>query len=190
MKDYKLYLFDLDGTLADRDRRTLYPDAAQWITDNPDTWMIVTNQGGVGLRHWMETEGFGNPAEYPTEGEIWERLKALFSDDYHRILVAFAYQSKKSSQWSPTPETDRQSLSWRRDWRKPSGSMLLHAMDRCNVAPEQTLMVGDSDEDQQAAAAAGCDFIWAHEFFGREVPGASDTFRVGDALDDSSKRLG
>ena len=171
MKDYTLYLFDLDGTLADMNATTLYLDAQAWFEEHPSVnWQLVTNQGGVGLRHWMETNGFGEPDQYPTEASIWERFKTLFPNDLHRVLVAFAYQSKKSGQWSPTPLVDRESLSWRRDWRKPSGSMLLHAMNRCNVDPEHTVMIGDSDEDEQAADAAGCDFIRAWKFFGREKP--------------------
>lgn len=48
--------------------------------------------------------------------------------------------------------------------------MLQYAMRLKEVLPAQTLMVGDSAEDQQAAAAAGCDFLWAWEFFGRPAP--------------------
>lgn len=59
---------------------------------------------------------------------------------------------------------------WRQDWRKPAPGMLQYAMRLKEVLPAQTLMVGDSAEDQQAAAAAGCDFLWAWEFFGRPAP--------------------
>jgi len=31
--------------------------------------------------------------------------------------------------------------------------------------PEDTLFVGDWPEDEQAAQAAGTDFLWAEEFF-------------------------
>jgi HAD superfamily hydrolase (TIGR01662 family) len=169
MKIYSLYLFDLDGTLAERDSTELYPDAAQWLDNHGMAqWMVVTNQGGVGLRYWMETEGFGKPEEYPTEETILAHLEALFPDTLNRVLVAYAYQSKKSGKWSPTPNNDH--MSWNRAWRKPAPGMLLYAMSRNGVEPYETLMIGDSEEDQQAAAAAGCDFVWAWQFFARDKP--------------------
>lgn len=170
MQIYNLYLFDLDGTLADRDSDTLYPDAQAWFDLYPAAnWMIVTNQGGVGLRHWMEKDGFGKPDEYPTEDMIWNRFRALFpAHILDRVLVAYAYQSKSSGKWSPTPYDARLDFSWDKTWRKPSPGMLTYAMQLKHVARGDTLMIGDSEEDQQAATAAGCDFMWAWEFFGRE----------------------
>jgi len=41
--------------------------------------------------------------------------------------------------------------------------------------PSETLMVGDRVEDKAAAEAAGCDFIWAWEFFGRDKPSEDET---------------
>lgn len=40
--------------------------------------------------------------------------------------------------------------------RKPSPELLLNACERLGVAPDRSLMVGDSTNDAQAAAAAGC----------------------------------
>jgi phosphoglycolate phosphatase-like HAD superfamily hydrolase len=170
MKDYKLYLFDLDGTLADMNSTTLYPDAQAWLNANPDTWMICTNQGGVGLRHWMETNGFGRPEEYPTEDSIWERFRALFPSHTDRVLVSYAYQSQKSRQWSPTPPDAHMDVSWSQSWRKPDCGMLNYAMTLKGTHAYETLMVGDREEDQKAAEAAACDFMWAWHFFGRETP--------------------
>ncbi|MGZ6374474.1 MAG: HAD hydrolase-like protein [Ktedonobacterales bacterium] len=38
-------------------------------------------------------------------------------------------------------------------------------MDRHGIAPSQTLFVGDMDSDREAAARAGCHFMWAREYF-------------------------
>lgn len=172
MKDYKLYLFDLDGTLAPMDGDKLYADAARWFANHPDThWMIVTNQGGIGLRYWMESGGFGEPAKYPTLESFQTRVRSLFNDEgiYERkVIMCARYQSKKSGEWSPIPPKIGFLSIWREDYRKPAPGMLLYAMSCKEVSPEQTLMIGDSEEDQQAAAAAGCDFAWAWDFFGRE----------------------
>lgn len=108
MTDYTRYLFDLDGTLVPFDGRTLYPDAAQWFADHPDaTWMICTNQGGIGLRLWMEAGGFGDPGKYPTFEDFHERIEALFPQMNGfalgtRVVMCARYQSKKG-EWSPLP---------------------------------------------------------------------------------------
>lgn len=174
MPDYKLYLFDLDGTLAPFDSSTLYPDAAQWFKDHPDaSWMVLTNQGGIGLRHWMESGGFGEPAKYPTFEDFHARVEALFPEMEGfalgtRVVMCARYQSKKSGEWSPVPQGGAWLSMWRQDWRKPLPGMLIYAMSRKEVSASETLMIGDGEEDQQAAAAAGCAFMWAHAFFGRE----------------------
>jgi phosphoglycolate phosphatase-like HAD superfamily hydrolase len=38
-------------------------------------------------------------------------------------------------------------------------------MRDAGTTPEWTLMVGDRPEDEAAAKAAGCGFVWAAEFF-------------------------
>lgn len=173
MKDYKLYLFDLDGTLAALDSHELYPDAAQWLADNQSDWMIITNQGGIGLRHWMETGGFGEPSKFPTLDSFRARIEALWPGAgifERKVVMCARYQSKKSGEWSPLPQREGHLSMWRQDWRKPAPGMLVYAMSRKESTPEQTLMIGDSEDDRQAAAAAGCDFAWAWEFFGRSQP--------------------
>jgi HAD superfamily hydrolase (TIGR01662 family) len=51
--------------------------------------------------------------------------------------------------------------------QKPSPVMLLRLMggSRLDVAPSETLFVGDQETDRQAAEAAGIDFMWAKDFF-------------------------
>lgn len=52
--------------------------------------------------------------------------------------------------------------------RKPGPGMLESLMRDLGFTPAQTLMVGDWEADHAAAEAAGCGFMWAHEFFQRE----------------------
>jgi len=47
--------------------------------------------------------------------------------------------------------------------RKPAAGMVIRAMRDFNTAPEQTFLIGDSDEDMQAGAAAGCRTVRAGE---------------------------
>jgi len=172
----KLIIFDLDGTLAENDATVFYPEVQTWLnqSDNPH-WMIATNQGGIGLRYWMETDGFGEPDKYPTlqsfEARLYKLLPGLLPNDFKfTVLMCARYQSKKSGKWCPVPEWGVGLAMWNEDWRKPAPGMLLHAMTITGVTPEQTLMVGDDETDQQAAIAAGCHFQWAWEFFRREKP--------------------
>lgn len=54
--------------------------------------------------------------------------------------------------------------------RKPNPGMIESLMAEFGFHPQDTLLVGDWETDKQAAAAAGCQFEWAHVFFGRVDP--------------------
>eukprot|EP00899_Mesostigma_viride_P016004 jgi/Mesvir1/24404/Mv11072-RA.1 len=80
------------------------------------------------------------------------------------VYVSFAYKSKSSGRWAPTPPAWRREgvpeRCWQHGWRKPEGGMLVAAMrDHGGVARERTLMVGDSEDDRGAAARAGVAFL-------------------------------
>lgn len=51
--------------------------------------------------------------------------------------------------------------------RKPNTGMLISIMNELEYSPAQTIMVGDWATDEEAAQDAGCEFVWADEFFGR-----------------------
>jgi D-glycero-D-manno-heptose 1,7-bisphosphate phosphatase len=50
--------------------------------------------------------------------------------------------------------------------RKPEPGMLLSVMRDCGATPGETLFVGDTELDREAARRAGVSFIWAWDFFG------------------------
>jgi len=166
-----LHIFDLDGTLCDRDSDALLPGVAEWFATHPnDACAIATNQGGVGLRRWMETGGFGEPNKYPTQAQVEDRMAAVETAIAHHrsppdIYVAFAYQAK-SGAWSPIPPDGQDDPRWLPGWRKPNPGMILQAMSDAGISdPAQVLLVGDREEDRQTAEAAGVGFQWAWEFF-------------------------
>lgn len=178
LNDYLLILFDCDGTLADRETSELLPGVLDWFKEGgfgPHKFAIVSNQGGVGLRYWMESKGFGEPEKYPTEKQAREHLQNV-SDKLGEIpyYVCFAYQSKKSGEFGPYP------LPLADEWnsynRKPSPGMLAKAIKDAGVSRNKTLMVGDSDEDKQAAENMGIDFMWANEFFKQKESQGAPTF--------------
>lgn len=167
MKQYKLHIFDIDGTIADRDSDALLPGVAEWFVNRPQNVHIAfaTNQGGVGLRYWMTIDGFGEPEKYPTAIDVAIRIDGILNKlslGEFAVYVSYAYQSKSSGKWSPSPYDTNE---WRYDWRKPAPGMPLEAMKTVGVSPSDTIMIGDSDEDKQAASAAGTDFMLAKDFF-------------------------
>jgi phosphoglycolate phosphatase-like HAD superfamily hydrolase len=187
MDKHKLIIFDMDGTLADRDSGGLLEGVADWFNKNRELYRfaIASNQGGVGLRQWMEQGNFGTPEKYPTEDDVYARAEkvrdAIGLDSSTPIYLALRYQSKKG-EWSPLPVNHELSYKRRSDveedwlntpydkcWRKPDDGMIWIAMD-FGDSPSDVLMVGDSPEDEQAAAKAGVDFQWAWDFFGRDKP--------------------
>lgn len=175
-KKHKLIIFDMDGTLSDRDTGELLEGVTEWFAKNGAKYKfaLCTNQGGVGLRYWMETNGFGKPENYPTEDDVYTRIvsviEKLFSSTIPMpMYVCFAYKSQKG-EWSPVPAGKESWNEWKPSFRKPSDGMLVKAMIDADILEIDTLMVGDSPEDEQAALNATVDFKWAWDFFGREKP--------------------
>lgn len=169
-ENIKLLIFDIDGTLVrDYNSFEMLPGRAKFF-NQPGLPKVAfaTNQGGVGLRYWMESSDWGDPIELPTIESTGIRLGAIadqFPPGFEaEIFMCFAFQSKKG-QWAPIPPGAETDSRWLKEWRKPAPGMLLAAMEYYGISPEQTLMVGDSDDDRLAAEAAGCQFILAEEFF-------------------------
>jgi HAD superfamily hydrolase (TIGR01662 family) len=170
----KLIIFDADGTLVDDMNSVTFDDnvVAKLVTLRHEDVMIAiaSNQGGVGLRHWMESAGFGEPDEYPTQQDAMARLSTItgnvsaLTGKPCRIYAAFAYRTKVGK-WAPTPSGSEGDPMWSQEWRKPNAGMLLQAMQDAGATPAETLFIGDMDTDEQAANAAGVEFIHADRFF-------------------------
>jgi hypothetical protein len=175
---YDLHIFDLDNTLASRDRDTLSSAPAAWLREHrPQRVAIATNQGGVGMRYWMDSGGFGEPEKFPTETAVRTRLAAIadavraLTGGQVRVYMAFSYLSQKGN-WSPTPPGREAEPEWSQAWRKPNPGMLLQAAADFGVSPEQCIYVGDSisnGSDEVAAVAAGMAYIDEKQLFGRVV---------------------
>lgn len=169
-KEYDVIIFDIDGTLADRDTSEVYDHVKTWFENNSDQHKIylATNQGGVGLRYWMVDAGFGDPTEYPTEDMVQKHIELVNSQLHggpYPCRVCYAYLSKKGNA-SPTPLHGRNTKEWSLDWRKPEPGMLLDIILDAGVKRSEVLFVGDSSTDKEAAQRAGIDFMLPSEFFG------------------------
>ncbi len=182
----KLIIFDVDGTLTPDNKSIMFESAVVEkliaLRGQDVTLALASNQGGVGLRHWIEVVGgFGTTPEekarslassqtYPTAQDAFTRLATIagevttLSQLPCRIYTCYAYQSKAGN-WSPVPVGSEDDPMWSREWRKPNAGMLLQAMLDAGISTAETLFVGDRDEDAGAALAAGVQFVEAKEFF-------------------------
>lgn len=171
MNDYKLIIFDVDGTLSEYKTGQILPNVRETLAALPTgiKFALASNQGGVGLNYWMRTDNFGNPDNYPTEWDVRAQIEKLLKELNleANTYLSFAYQSRQSGKWNPMPLASETDLEfWRHDWRKPEAGMLLRAMSDFEVSPDDTLMIGDWSEDEEAALKAGCAFQHADDFFG------------------------
>jgi histidinol phosphatase-like enzyme len=169
-----LYVFDLDGTLAETWETGLLPGAADVVSRLEGSVAVATNQAGVG---WNAVEG----KPYPRPEEVGRRL----------VGVAGALPRLKDALWLVSIGDERVSLPperWRAlaaavtraaaplnvrtssdpAWRKPRPGMLLEACRAFDAPREETLFVGDRRSDAEAAEAAGVEFADADAFFGRD----------------------
>lgn len=156
--DYQLYIFDVDGTLiTTKSGATFRKTADDWqllpkrieklqaLKAEGACLALASNQGGV---------AFG----YMLQGDILRELQATAKAlGIPQGGVYICYTHPKASLEEYRMDEDRR--------RKPGPGMLLEAMSDFKAEPEETLMVGDREEDQRAAQSAGCHFMWAEEFF-------------------------
>lgn len=170
---YRLVIFDKDGTLCPplinakgkprppnkTDEQSFYPDVlstTQHWYENDAEFAVCSNQGGVGWGIMLEQDALAlldHAAEF-----IGARWRA----------VCYTHPQAKLAEYRV--ENDPR--------RKPNPGMLIELMQQAQATPEQTLYVGDSKEDEDAAAAAGCDFMWEDQFFGREQPSVYRIFNA------------
>jgi D-glycero-D-manno-heptose 1,7-bisphosphate phosphatase len=112
----------------------------------------VTNQGGV---------AFGYKTAEQNEAEIKRTLELFSNDPFTRIYSSFMH-----------PKGNVHPYNFRSLNRKPNIGMLASIED--DVAKhgyvidwDNSLFVGDRNEDKECAKNAGIEFRWAKDFFGR-----------------------
>lgn len=156
---HKLIIFDVDGTL----RTCNIP--GQPCPNKPGEWDIMpgvveriatidryhfkyggvklgiaSNQGGVGL---------GYMSELVAEKMIYDAARVAFGVNPNENYVQVCFHR---------PDAGCQC-------RKPNPGMLIEIMRKARISNDLTLYVGDRKEDEQAAANAHVDFMYANKFF-------------------------
>lgn len=171
--NFDLIIFDVDGTLAEKYTLNLLPGVTEFfrLVNDPQCrskprLALATNQGGVGMRWWMQKIQSKDYQKFPTEAEIEQRMQSLIGllGGIIPWYVAYRYRNR-GGRWTPPPPGVENDPRWSEDWRKPNPGMLREAMHVAGVTQDRTLFVGDSPDDQAAALAAGCAFEWANAFF-------------------------
>jgi D-glycero-D-manno-heptose 1,7-bisphosphate phosphatase len=152
-----LYIFDKDGTLiaplpgrpANSPEEQIVMDGVleklEELRQEGHTLAIASNQGGVAFGYMSAAEAV-----------------AVMRDAATKTGIMY---------WSVCPHhpdgtIERLSKDCYR--RKPNPGMLKGLMENTGFPKALTVFVGDQESDRQAAEAAGVEFRWADEFFGRE----------------------
>jgi histidinol-phosphate phosphatase family protein len=156
----RLFLFDADGTL----RRCTNPQKP--CPNAPGEWEllpgvsalqrvawgagrtlgIVSNQGGIG--HGFLTEQVALDLLRELVNTSTERPWHLWEDPL--ILIC--------------PHRPDAGCFCRKPWP----TLLVKMMTLHDVTPAETIYIGDQHTDEEAAKAAGCNFMWADDFFERK----------------------
>lgn len=186
-----IYIFDIDGTIANRDDTRLYSHFIDWLVTigRNDQIYLATNQGGVGLRYWMSVNQFGEPDKYPTQEQVVTRITLIVGEISSIIqrpvmpYISYAYQSKAGN-WSPLPgkwtlkaehskpyyTKGNFRASWCQNWHKPNPGMLQAIYSDCVQRFDvrdlrEYLVVGDMETDKMAAESVNLPFCYVNEFF-------------------------
>lgn len=177
-----LRLFDLDGTLIESYLELVEcPRCGGSTRDLDDPSNDCAQCRGKG--HWLKLKENGYDQVDWLPGRL-ERLRELVSDESlavgivtNQTGVHYGYQTadeviaklhKVLCDVLETPALDDLTA-----WaalepgfdRKPNPGMLMKAMLHFEIPAMRTIFIGDMQTDQEAAAAAGCGFNWAADYF-------------------------
>jgi D-glycero-D-manno-heptose 1,7-bisphosphate phosphatase len=150
-----LYIFDADGTL----RRTIGHNSRPPLTD--EEWELMP-----GVQHKLGEVGVGRQNHFAVAsnqsvvGRGYISLTAA-----HKLLMSMAVAATglihPSNHIRLCPHTSNDGCAC----RKPEPGMLIDLMKEFDVPPGEVLFVGNAITDCLAAINAGCQFMWAKDFF-------------------------
>jgi D-glycero-D-manno-heptose 1,7-bisphosphate phosphatase len=152
----RLVIFDADGTL----RRTTVP--GQPCPHADDEWELLTGVRecltAIDWRKLGIIVGIASNQDHVGYG-------LLDAASARRLLRKMIEAATGGAVRDPEIRFCPHRLEEPCDCRKPAPGMLVDIMRARGVAPSETLFIGDSSVDEQAARAAGVRFTWAGDFF-------------------------
>ena len=174
----KILLVDCDGTIRQPKSGAKFideptdqepiPGAVEAIDHYfQKEWLIVgvTNQAGVAAGY-KSLEDCIREQLYTLK--LFPQLEAIyFCPDYDGFSCYFVNRHEHKKNYS-----SQKYISSR--FRKPGAGMIRKAFVDFNAGADEAWMIGDRPEDEQAAAAAGINFMWADIWRSRFLPGVHE----------------
>jgi D-glycero-D-manno-heptose 1,7-bisphosphate phosphatase len=180
-----LYLFDVDGTLItsymdnpdkDYNRWQLLPgrlDTLAALLTEGHQVVLVSNQGGVGWGFTSQDEARAKLTQ--VAGALGFVHASFYEADHMEITYNAVTDRERWRNDNNIPPSVPIFVCYDKDGarRKPNGRMIEQAraiysvpqFDGVAAIDGTTVMIGDRPEDEQAAQAAGVEFIHAEQFF-------------------------
>jgi histidinol-phosphate phosphatase family protein len=155
----RLIIFDADGTL----RRTTV--AGKPCPHAPGEWELMPKvKEALSSVDWRERGlalGVASNQDQVAYGHLSERMA-------YQLLEEMIVAATGCDPAIVTIKFCPHALEVDCDCRKPQPGMLVEIIRSRGVAPVETMFVGDSEADCEAAQRAGVLFVWARDFFGWE----------------------
>ena len=156
MKSYDHYAFDADGTLR------YCTINGQFCPNQPGEWALMPR-----VKEKLTAMDWTNKRVSVISNQAGVAAKRLTLSTAYALLhgcldAIFGPDSRVERTVFLCPHN---SNAWCR-CRKPHPEMLHWAAAWSFAAQGNTLFVGDLGTDRMTAEAFGCDFMWAHDFFG------------------------
>lgn len=154
---YRLFIFDADDTL----RRTIIPGKP--CPHGPEEWVLLPGVRETLCRvRWCEP---GSPLLGLASNQDQVAYGHLSLAMARQLLRDLAFSATRSVPPDAALQLCPHSAEMECQCRKPQPGMLQAIMRSYQVAPQDTVFVGNEEIDRQAAARAGTAFLWAGDFF-------------------------
>ncbi|MCB2178322.1 HAD-IIIA family hydrolase [bacterium] len=171
LSQYRLAIFDIDGTLTEirpevleRQPRLVTPNHLGEQQPIPGVAEKLAELKAAGLEIALATNRGGVAFGYTTLEEaqalVEEAAEMCGIPEVKKYLCPYHAKARGPRSVAAFARED--------DCRKPNPGMLLAALKDHGVEPADAFYVGDMDTDREAAQNAGVDFYAAEVFFRRE----------------------
>ncbi len=157
--DYRLIVFDADDTLRSCTVK------GQPCPNTPEEWILKPNVKDVLSKINWGSPQFGQVAFGIASNQGGISLGYIKESVARKLLHDLAFEAlgihAEPESIKLCPHHPKSGCIC----RKPNPEMLLQLMQMWQLSPTEVLFVGDRDTDEKCAINAGCDFMYAKDFF-------------------------